>query len=247
MMFGMMLATLVASAPAAQPAAHAPDRLRIIVTVKSSTFCSAMRSMALPIGFVTRVNLDALSSIIDDARQGMALSGAAGGAAYYDALQTKEAPGAPVQTWSPLTAGIHAQATAQDVRNNLMIADDLMNASWQRYPRGTNVDVDGFRQRLQNLIDLQRATLNDLEGASAYYFHGLGSPPHPPSTLREAREADADAALLERTTSDPEDLPERSAHDVAHFGSPLQVREQLDLQESAFAKEITVAGQTCGI
>lgn len=244
MMFGMMLATLVASAPAAQPV---PNRLRIIVTVKSSTFCSAMRSMALPIGFVTRVNLDALSSMIGDAQQGLALSGDAGPAAYYDALQRKEAPGAAVQTWSPLTAGIHAQATEQDIRDNLVTADDLMNASWQRYPLGANADVDGFRQRLQNLVDLQRALLNDLDGASSYYFHGLGSAPHRPSTLQQARQADAAAALLEQTTSDPEDLPDSSAHDVAHFGSPLQVREQLDLQERAFAKEITTAGQTCGI
>ena len=67
--------------------------------------------------------------------------------------------------WSPQTAHIAMRETTWIVDQNLALADRVMNASWNRYPRGTDANVDAMRQRLQNIVDLQRALVNKYYGA----------------------------------------------------------------------------------
>lgn len=46
------------------------------------------------------------------------------------------------------------------VLGNLTKMDQQLNASYQKYPQGTNAKVDALRQRVQNVMDLERQLVN---------------------------------------------------------------------------------------
>jgi hypothetical protein len=158
----------------------------------------------------------------------------------------------PMQDWSGLTVAIAQYEMSYQVAQNLDLADNVMNASWRSYPRGTDAAIDALRQRLQNIIDLQRAIDN------AYLSVGLGTDScmgggqacrrqRNLAISGQLRAADAAALRSEARATDVENLPVADAHDVSHYGSTVAAKYQLDLQEVAFEKELHAASITCGI
>ena len=259
-MFGLIVAGLIAAAPLpASAPPPGPARLRIITTVKSTQFCTAVRKMAIPIGYVNRRNDDAFQALVGYMRRTVSAGG------------SDESSGpVPVAQQSANNAMIATRETTYQVLQNLVLEDDVMNAEWRRSPRGTDPNVDALRQRLQNMMDLQRALAWDFQKAADAYtncigykgFQAPGSIPDPndiamsnvgcvsagaASVKLGLRYGGAKALADLETTNDPEDLPEVSAHNIAHFGTPEQIAEQLLLQEEAFVAEILPAGRTCGI
>lgn len=226
----LIAALLQAPTSTSQPS-QAPGRLRIIVTVKSTAFCTAFRKMAVPIGFIAQRDDAAFSNL---------------------ASPTPTRSPVPERDWSALTEMIAERETSWQVAQNLVLADNVMNASWQKFPRGADANVDRLRQRLQNIIDLQRAINN------AYLSVGFGTDNCISSAGRtcrrdahvdvsgELRRADTLAHKNQIQTSDPEDFPEADVHTIAHFGSITEIKYQLDLQELAFQKELQAAAATCG-
>jgi hypothetical protein len=257
-MFGLIVAGLIAAAPlpAARPS-PGPPRLRIITTVKSTEFCTAVREMAIPIGFINRRNDDAFQALVGNMRRALSPAG------------SDESNGSlPVSQQSVGNAMIATRETTYQVIQNLTSEDDLMNEEWARSPRGSDPNVDALRQRLQNMMDLQRSLANHFEQAGDAYTNCVGS--RAVGFLDDQDNADvsnldcsggesvgaiklglryggAKALADLKTANDPEDLPEVSAHDIAHFGTPEDIADQLLLQEEAFVAEIVPAGKTCGI
>lgn len=236
MLVAILVALLQGPSPSPSPATQATDHLRVIVTVKSTAFCTAFRKMAVPIGFIAERDDTAFS---------------------YLAGLVKIGTPIPTRDWSPLTMAIAQRETSYQVAQNLVLADNVMNTSWQSYPRGVDANIDTLRQRLQNIIDLQRAI------DSAYLAIGFGTENCQTSDMEDAskdrpcrarsgfvsgqlRQGDAAAEKTQQGMSDPEVLPVANAHDVAHFGSIAAIKYQLDLQEFALAKELQTAAVVCG-
>lgn len=241
--FTPVLAALLAAAPTTPSPPPQPSRLKVIVTVKTTAFCTSIRTMALPLGFIARKDSDAIAALAAYERRALRPYGLPGDSRN-------------VALWSQRTARIAMHETTWNLNQNLALADQVMNASWKSFPRGTDANVDAMRQRLQNIIDLQRAVVNKFIGAlnaddGCVASSDDGSQPCAvtvggAATSPEALE-DAFALVGPQATPNPEDLAEFSAHDIAHFGRAAQVERQLYLQEAAFANEVTAAGHTCGI
>ena len=217
-----------------------PERLRVIVTVKSSTFCNAMKSMTLPLAFITHQDSRAMSAMADDIER------------LLEKHATPE-DAARRNRWSSFTATNSLRELTWDLNQNLVLADRVMNDSWNRYPRGVNANVDAMRQRLQNIVDLQRAVVNKYTRVMSLGDSCVSSAQKACSSaidateLAQLRAGDVAALADLQNAVDPEDLPDASAHDVAHFGSVAAIKRQLDLQQAAFAEEAIAAGKTCGI
>jgi hypothetical protein len=213
-----------------------PDtsRLHIIVTVKSSVFCTSMKTMTLPIGYITRVNEDAMSVLADDGRR------------LAERYPTDD-DAKSVNTWSRLTAAISMEEITYQLFQNLVAADNVMNESWRRFPRGTDSNIDSMRQRLQNVVDLQRALVNEYVQVTHAGDSCVGERCSGPGHSAALNSGDLVALADLHVATDPEDIAEANAHDIAHFGSIAAKERQLDLQEAAFSEEIKAAGHTCGL
>lgn len=227
----IMLLVLTIGEQGAQnvPAHHSqPAHLRVIVNVRSTNFCTAMHTMVLPLGYITRVNEDNIETL-------------AVGASNLSKNQ------------SIIKSNISVREISYDTAQNLTLADRVMNESWRRFPRGTAQSIDGLRQRLQNIIDLQRALVNKYMQVGEGYEGCIGSAENLCSSLRGDKTGTSawrgyfEMLAAVNAIADPEGVAVASAHDIAHFARPSQIGAQLDLQEAAFVQEITAAGRTCGI
>jgi hypothetical protein len=142
---------------------------------------------------------------------------------------------------------------AYEVAQNLTLEGHVMDASWKQYPKGKFSNVDAFRQRLQNMIDLQRALEEKYSDFTQMYLDNRNQGQYAPNIavfqafLHATIVGFASALADAQTQSDPEILPKADTHDVARYGNVAQVVRELRLQELAFSNEIATAGQTCGI
>ena len=115
-----------------------------------------------------------------------------------------------------------------------------MNRSWKDYPKGKFPSIDGLRQRMQNLMDLQRSLANTY--MSFTYSDNRGR-----EFWKISRSPAAWTSLRTRRLTQRPEVPQASVHDVAVAGNVSDVVKELRLQEMAFSAEIIGAGDTCGI
>jgi hypothetical protein len=129
-----------------------------------------------------------------------------------------------------------------------------MDASWKEYPRGQFANVDALRQRLQNLMDLQRALDNKYFEFTGVYLSNRGQAKFASNAaqfkafLRDTIMGLSGALTDVRTDGgDAELAAVASAHDIARYGNTAGIVRELRLQEYAFGKEATTAAKTCGL
>lgn len=246
----LLLAAAVAASPAPQPTPH----LKVIVNVKSTALCSAVKSMAVPLGYVTRRNEQAFAAMNHAMLQFMINTAGVTDAGVAD-LHSLDNSLDDAEMYTPNS---ELQVTkmnriAYDVVQNLTLEDQVMNQSWREYPRGKSPSVDALRQRMQNLMDLQRALANQyLEFAGMYLDNRgqaqfSGSPAYTKAFLRSTLLGLSSAMAAASKQRDPEILPQASAHDIAHSGKVGEIVRELRLQDMAFSNEILGAADTCGI
>lgn len=241
-MLGILLAAAAFATASPSPTpSPAPSSLRIIVTVRASTFCSAVRSMAVPVGLVVTTNDNAFSSL------------------------TAHEVSVDIHDPDRWAVAAKTAKVMYAVVQNLVLAENVLAKSWQQYPKGKDANVDAMRQRVQNVIDLQRAITND------YYRNGHGddgvvtdfsadavdvSHPSGPRIHRintgaalidGLREADAKASDDIRHEIDPEEFPVADARSYVRRAGAFAQKRELDLQEYAFSSEIAAASKTCGL
>jgi hypothetical protein len=130
---------LLAQAAKASPPPALP---KTIIRIKSSPVCSAFRQLVLPLALVQKNN-HGLMRIIQRESD-----------AYRKASDAYFARNAQLLH----SANIDAAATT--MLQNLTLMDALLARSWEQSPKGRNPKVDALRQRVQNIVDLQRAVAN---------------------------------------------------------------------------------------
>jgi len=248
LLLSTMLLADATAAPQATPPPKAP--LRVIVTVKSSTLCSAVRKMAIPIGYVNRRNEDAFSSI--NRTMYSYLKQNIGNKPISTSEQILQNAGGdtgpedkPINTFTILKMNKAAWQIAQ----NVTLESAVMTRSWKEFPPGTDANVDALRQRLQNLIDLQNALENKIMSFTQGILDNtdMASSPQLEALLGDDLAGQAAAQRESSAANDPEMTAVADASDTAHRGTEAQIVRELRLQETAFSSEIVKAGTICGI
>ncbi len=210
--------------------------------------------MAVPIGYVTRRNDEAFAAInhsllkFFESVRGVSSAGTQD----LEALGS-ELDDASIYTPTGTLSAMKVGQLAYDVAQNLTLEDQIMHDSWTKYPKGEYPNVDAMRDRLQNLMDLQRALVGRYVEFASTYNDNAGQ-------AKYADDAASFKALLRDTilglssalahANDPgftEAPSPETVHDLARTGKVGDVVRELKLQELAFSTEIVDAGNSCGI
>lgn len=270
MLVAFLLAAVTA-APTPWPASTAPP---VIVRVRSSEACSALRTIALPVGFIakrddaafTGINVAMLKFVggfeAFDAPTASALAQAVGdapAATGETAQQAIESGGAESQDDSvtfngqSILSAAHVDSIAERILGNLTLADRYMALSWKSYPVGKDPVVDTLRQRAQNLIDLQRSLATRYEEFAGSYLDNMGGA----AIVREDQRTGYKTLLRAFVLGEASDLlnPDTTGSDSA---SPLaEVSEfkksevvadlvrELRKQEAAFSPAVYAEFRSC--
>lgn len=252
-----MLAIILAVATVTatpSPAPKATPPLKVIVNVKSNAFCAQVRQMAVPIGYVTRRNEEAFGAMDHSMIKFMENMRGVSSATAAD-LQSMDNSLDDNELYTPTNdiTVMQMNQVANAIAKNLTLEDKVMNDSWKAHPKGENAAVDGLRQRMQNLMDLQRALDNRYLEFAGMYIDNQGqarmvSNPAPfKAFLRDSIMGLAGALYDVKTQGDAELVAQASTHDTAKYGNIAQIVRELRLQEMAFSVEIIDSANTCGI
>lgn len=249
-----MLALLLAAAVAATPSPQPTPPLKVIVNIKTSAFCSSVRNMAVPIGYVTRRNEEAFGAMDHSMIKFMENMQGVGQMTLSE-LQAMDQSLDDDELYNPSNdmAVTQMNQVANDIAQNLTLEDRLMNQSWKEHPEGQSDLVDALRQRMQNMMDLQRALDNRYLQFAGMYLDNMGqarfqSNPGPFKAFLRASIVGLGAALADvKADGNPELKAQASTHEVAEYGSVAQIVRELRLQEMSFANEIVASGKTCGL
>lgn len=249
-MLPLMMVVVLAATPAPKPT----PPLKVIINVHSTSFCSSVRTMAVPIGYVTRRNDEAFAAI--DHSMVKFFESIAGissaGNADWETLNS-ELDDAAIYTPMGALSTMKINQIAYQIMHNLSLEDHVMHESWIKYPQGAYPTIDAMRERLQNLMDLQRALASKYVQFASIYTDNAGQAKYADdaatfkSLLRDTILGYASALEEAKNGSDPGVPPQQTVHDLAHSGSVAGVVKELRLQEMAFTSEIVDAGNSCGI
>jgi len=257
----VLIAILLAMDVPAAPGTPVPEQppLPVIARIKANSLCHALKELALPVALVVQRNdrdfIGVRKAILrfagasvssgeppvpGDPQQAGDLDESGNDASLYTPERTMAAANIDRLTFTILT--------------NLADADRVMNRSWKLHPAHSDPAYDAFRQRVQNVIDLQRVLAFRLDDVAGMYFSNAGTG----SFLRSAEAAEfqagldnaigtdlrADVEAEAPLTLDPAHLP---SGDVAAIknGSASQVATALRIQKLALALESVHLGRTC--
>lgn len=255
----LVLAAVVAAVPAPSPT----PTLKTIVTVKVTTFCNQVRKLGLPIAFVNARNDEAFDAInrsmLDFLKANRGLSAVS--QAEVTSLDNEYDDAATYNAHNSVSMNKLSQIVWQ-INQNLSLEDQYMAKSWNEVPAGKDRQVDAMRQRLQNLIDLQRSLAANYTSLAEMYFDNEGNAAFHvdqqtgdtgdvvayKSALRNIIFGEAGAMVEARQGKvDPNAYTEPEAGETAKAGTMQDVVRQLTLQEMAFKPEILKAGDVCGV
>jgi hypothetical protein len=257
----LLLALLLAiDVPAVQSTpSPEPTALPEIARIKATSVCHALKELALPVALVVQRNdrdfVDVRRAILRfaGASVGPGTPPIAGDSARAGDLDES---GNDASTYTPerTMAASNIDRLTFTILTNLAEADRVMNLSWKLHPAHKDPAYDAFRQRVQNVIDLQRVLAFRLDEVAGTYFSNAGTM----SFLRNAEAAEfqsrldgtigmqlrADVKAEDPLTLDPAHLP---AGDVAATkrGSASEVATALRVQKLALALESEHLGRTC--
>ncbi|MBV8490456.1 MAG: hypothetical protein JO199_08005, partial [Candidatus Eremiobacteraeota bacterium] len=129
--------------------------------------------------------------------------------------------------------------------HNLKVEDDLMAQSWRLYPQGSDRAVDDLRQRVQNLIDLQRALVGTYRQFTGMFLgnNGVSEKVMDPQRLRQSILAYELALNGVPSIGQLRDLTDASS--IAKYGDASQVVKQFDQEQDAFAREVIAQYNRC--
>jgi hypothetical protein len=257
----LLIAILLAlDAPAAQSApAPEPTPLREIARVNARSLCSALNELALPVALVVQRNdrdfVGVRTALVRFAG-GSVGPGTPPIAGDPAAAGDLDEGGDDASTYTPerTLAASNIDRLTSAILTNLEEADRAMNRSWKSHPAHTNPAYDAYRQRVQNVIDLQRVLAFRLDDVAGMYFSNAGTR----ASLRNAEVAEfqsgldrtiaaqlsADVKAEDPLSLDPGNLP---SGDVAATknGSASEVAAALRVQKLALALESEHLARTC--
>jgi hypothetical protein len=268
----MLLSALFLAQVIANPNATPTPPFPLITTVKVTNYCTAVRHLAVPIGYVTRKNSEAFMAmekpIFDIVTQNRGVGSATGNEMATtlangndDALTYNAGNTISMETINKIT---------WEIDQNLALEDKVMEQSWKDFPKGRDPDVDALRQRLQNLIDLQNALDDKYTQLSANYLDNSGNAALISNTAPSKADASDNtgsnqatmkselrdaiygqvSALLEAQKSttiiNPQAQAQVDVSETAHKGTTANITHELMLQQLAFGDEVVAATKRCG-
>lgn len=210
--------------------------------------------MAVPIGYVTRRNDEAFATINHSLLKFFESVRGVSSAGVQD-METlsSELDDSAIYTPTGTLSAMRVSQIAYDIVQNLTLEDQVMHDSWIKYPKGASPTVDAMRDRLQNLMDLQRALVSRYVEFSSTYTDNAGQAKYADDAasfkalLRDTILGLSSALAHANDVSDAEIPSQETVHDLARTGSVADVVRELKLQEVAFSTEIVDAGNSCGI
>ncbi|HEY5257370.1 MAG TPA: hypothetical protein VIJ12_03235 [Candidatus Baltobacteraceae bacterium] len=267
----MLLSALILAQLVANPNPTPTPHLQTIVTVKTTNYCTALRNLAVPVGYVTRKNTEAFLAlekpIVDIVTQNRGVSSATG-RELADTLNNGNDDTMTYNAGNTISMETISKIT-WEIDQNLALEDKVMEQSWKDYPKGKDPDVDKLRQRLQNVIDLQNALDDKYSELAQVYLDNAGDPSLTSNTAPSKGEASdntgANQAAVKAQLRDaiygevsallaankPATITNPQAQDevagVAHHGNTADISRELTLQELAFSKDVVTGSQRCGI
>ena len=221
-----MLVPLVILLVATAAPSPSPTPLRTIINLRVSPVCSTLHNLVLPLVQAHQKNLQLLNSINGDETKYMKYysSGFEGGRMLY-AVQIDQA--------------------ATNMLPNLQAMDELLKQSYASVPQGHNPQVDAMRQRVQNIVDVERAIANryiaifgpvvDSSGNSA-----LGRP-----AVRPLPPQQPPSALHTGQTLSPSPTPEPYTAKDLKFTNFAQLQTTLRSEGEALVPQALAAVQEC--
>jgi hypothetical protein len=266
----MLLSAVVLSLLIANPNPTPTPTYPTIVKVKVTYYCTALKRLAIPIGYVTRKNSEAFMAmekpIFDIVTQNRGVASATGNEIANSLANGDDDP-MTYNAGNTISMETINKIT-WEIDQNLALEDNVMEQSWKDYPKGKDPEVDALRQRLQNLIDLQNALDDKYTELSSTYLDNSGNPSlvsntapsKGPSTdntganqatlkaqLRDAIYGQISALLAaQKAAATPNARARDDAGEIAHYGNTASVSHELTLQELAFSNDIVVGSKRCG-
>jgi hypothetical protein len=129
--------------------------MKTITHVKSSPLCTEFRSLVLPLTDAQAKNQPLMQHIAKETQEYRKYSN-------------------PVFRDPPLLQAGQIDMAAANILQNLAPMEKLLAASWKRSPKGASPKIDAVRQRVQNIIDLQRAIANQEVQFAGYVIDTSG-------------------------------------------------------------------------
>lgn len=126
--------------PAALPP-PSPPPVKTIIHVRSSPLCDAFRNLVLPLARVQSDNAKLTQFAAGETEK------------YYDAA-------GDVWRGALVLHASNIDIAGTNILKNLAPMDRFLARSWKESPKGVNPKVDAIRQRVQNIVDLQREMAN---------------------------------------------------------------------------------------
>jgi len=186
----LVLALLSAAdvpAPSAPPAPEGSP-LREIGTVSASASCETLVKLAVPVAVIAGRDDREFLSLDTHVEKFISGKGTGDGGTEHDALASSHAgtvgpadpktfdPNDDEDTYSPERemSAANIDRVVGEIQHNLDAADKVMSESWKEHPGTNDPAINALRQRVQNIIDLQRALAFRLDYAAGLYFSNSG-------------------------------------------------------------------------
>ena len=252
--YPILVTVSLLSAAFSQPVVSHAAPLRVIATVRTRALCDQTRELALPVGYIAKTNDKAFQAIDSSMLHFMEQNDQLAGHTSDAVKKIMSVNGTGNVDLAPSSAldAAQIQNLATVITQNILVADQFLDKSWKVFPKGKNPTVDALRQRVQNLVDLQRALANQyLQFAGALNAQsGLAAIGRnaniSTAVLENVIEGDVAAFNTERADdNDPESVAQADVHETADFETPYKITRELRLQEAAFAYEMIHAVDTC--
>ena len=260
----LLMALLLGSPdqPAGTPNVPAPQPtpLRTIGTVRADPACVALHRLALPIVTIASVNerdFAELRAPIAKFRSGK--GSVADGSPTHDALANNSADlldssgketnaehdplaldsNDDQNTFTPerTLAASNIDRAIGIIQHNLGIADRIMAESWRVHPGTRDPALNAIRQRVQNIIDLQRALAFRLDDVVGIYLSNAGvaelKPLSERANYKSALDKLVDAGIAEDQST--------VSTEISSAGLPDQPVDDVKAMKRAHARDVLTA------
>jgi hypothetical protein len=216
---------VIGATPTSAPSPE-PTELREIGRVKASARCLTLRQLVLPVTLVAENNEREFVSLERPAAKFRSGKGGDDGAvalhnaltegdaslktllmsdsSVYESRDPTAARNDDQNTYTPerTMAASNIERITNQIQHNLVAADAAMHESWMGNPGTGDAGVDVLRQRVQNVIDLQRVLAHRLDDVAGTYFSNHGVAGLTPGSQRGAYNALLDQILDAQVAED---------------------------------------------
>jgi len=272
-----------ADAPAPNPApAPSATPLREIGSVRVNAACEELVKLALPVAIIAGNNDREFVALRTPIAKFQSGKGTGDGSTMHTAMSISSQPSSNAKnkegttesqqaagrdplafdpnddenTYSPerTMAASNIDRMTGTILHNLDAADKAMAQSWKDHPEHEDPALNAVRQRVQNIIDLQRVLAFRLDDVAGLYFSNSGGSSLSPSTERAGFKSLLDKMMDAGIQQDHQAEAALTATDAAASAGDVRalkaapagyIAAALRMQEIALSAEAPKIARTC--